>query len=249
MPKHITLNSKTRIEQPVGSVGGRGVSVVIKGPLFEVRLPLVLVRAVLDDKATNAGRVLEYNNELSTLQEADGAPSGGKAKGAFLPCNLCHPTAGELFQSLQERALDKIGSVGGHVESCVDTLRQLFEYFLEDHLLYPAERLAFRNRINLMRSQRLPFADEFGVYHFLRLLVLVISGAEIVGVAGEGSSSSKQGGGQQQDSAVNAITNYFTVASNLKGSAKQSKNVHSKMQDVLDLAIVLLDEQAHVLFY
>jgi hypothetical protein len=239
MPKHVTLNSMTRIEPPVGSVRGGDTVVLIKGPLFEMRLPLLVVRAVLDDKATNAGRVLEYNRAVSIFQEANGSRSGGKAKGACVPCNLRHPTAGELFQSLLARALNQIRGVSRDIENCVDTLRQLFEYFLEDHLLYPAERQAFRNRINLMRSQGSPFADEFGVYHFLRLILFVISGTPIVGVAGSETSSSKQGGGQQKkDLVVNAI-----------GTEITGKNMHSQMREVLDLAILLLDEQAHVLFY
>jgi hypothetical protein len=102
------------------------------------------------------------------------------------------------------------------LQTTVLYLQHLFEFMLFEKLLYPKEVEAFEERVAALQSSKKLLAAEFGPYHYLRLLMYVVTD---IG-----------GGGQDNDT--------FKCEEEIQ-----------KLQIVIDLAVKLLDEKAHLLFY
>lgn len=80
-PTYETLDQKTRFERPVGlkpsteGTAGKDDSLLLQGTYLEVRLPCSLVRALLDDREVNASQLVEYKKQLVELKANQGSSS------------------------------------------------------------------------------------------------------------------------------------------------------------------------------
>lgn len=126
-----------------------------------------------------------------------------------LPINCRTPSVCDLLEDLKS-ACDPV------LQTTVLYLQHLFEFVLFRKLLYPTEVLAFEDRVASLQSSKKVLAAEFGPYHYLRLLVFVVTEIDA--------------SGQDNDR--------FKCEEEMQ-----------KLQQVVDTAVKMLDEKAHVLFY
>lgn len=134
----------------------------VRGPMLEIILPVSLAVALLDDRARVDSEIMgSKKNDLS---------AGSKSQ-AMVPISVS-----ELLTKVQQRAKHSIGEC----EILILRLRQLFECLFESSILYSSERIAMKQHLTSLKSQSISYADSFGGIYLLRLLVLVVTGADSI---------------------------------------------------------------------
>ena len=126
-----------------------------------------------------------------------------------LPANCRTPSVCDLMEELKS-ACDPV------LQATVVYLQHLFEFALPKKLLYPTEVIVYEDRLTSLQISKKILATEFGPYHYLRLLMFVVTDLDA--------------SGEDNDK--------FTCEVEMQ-----------KLQQVVDTAVKLLDEKAHVLFY
>merc|ERR1719181_2147110 len=105
----------------------------IGGPAIQLELPSSLTRALLDDK-NRSRQFCEYVCLNDQIPES-------------IRANLRHPTVSDMLHVLDIKAASYLKQS----EAVVEQLRNLFEYCLEEHLLYPYEREMYFTQIAKLR--------------------------------------------------------------------------------------------------
>jgi hypothetical protein len=169
------LSHKSRIERMTGnsSVLSSGQTsaktsapqiMKVKGPILEIALPVSLTIALLDDRArvdSDAMGCSKIEKDLSSIQDPQ------------LSTSL---SVTDLLNKVQQRAKHVIADC----ELIILRIRQLFECLFETSILYSTERTAMKVQLSQMRADRLNYADNFGGIYLLRLLVLIVTGADSI---------------------------------------------------------------------
>lgn len=137
--------------------------------------------------------------------------------------NMQRPTSNELFLRLQKAAVQIPES-----EKSVQLLRNCFECMFENNILYTEEKALFKDKLTSIRNSRSKYADSFGPYYFLRFLVFFVTAAD--------SSTFIDDVGSTSVVRRNAASN------------RQGKSAFVKFQELIDLAIKDLNENAHHYF-
>ena len=254
------LSYKSRIERSASSSAEHETSakislqqiVKVKGPILEISLPISLTVALLDDRANVDSRKLEVIPASGAASEAD---------------SMMSPTVTDLLNKVHLRAKHSIAEC----DVLILRIRQLFECLFETSILYSSERAAMKQQLSQFRADRLNFADHFGGIYLLRLLVLIVTGADSIYPSSEpvihedlGLSESsavsasatsdalKSGELALEESAPSSSTSsLISQSSKLRRSAitsKHHKTEFYKFQEVIDCTLKELDESAHTIF-
>lgn len=169
------LSHKSRIERMTGnsSVLSSGQTsaktsapqiMKVKGPILEIALPVSLTIALLDDRArvdSVAVGCSKNEKDLSSIQD---------------PRQSTSLSVTDLLNKVQQRAKHVIADC----DLIILRIRQLFECLFETSILYSTERSALKVQLGQMRADRLNYADNFGGIYLLRLLVLIVTGADSI---------------------------------------------------------------------
>ena len=169
------LSHKSRIERMIGNstvYHGSQIPtkssapqiIKVKGPILEIALPVSLTVALLDDRArVDSGAMGCSKNEkdLSSIQE---------------PRLSTSLSVADLLNKVQQRAKHVIADC----ELIIIRIRQLFECLFETSILYSYERTAMKGQLSQMRADKLNYADNFGGIYLLRLLILIVTGADSI---------------------------------------------------------------------
>lgn len=169
------LSHKSRIERMIGNstvFHGSQIPtkssapqiIKVKGPILEIALPLSLTVALLDDRArVDSGAMGCSKNEkdLSSIQE---------------PRLSTSLSVADLLNKVQQRAKHVIADC----ELIIVRIRQLFECLFETSILYSYERTALKGQLSQIRADKLNYADNFGGIYLLRLLILIVTGADSI---------------------------------------------------------------------
>lgn len=162
------LNTRSRLERSVkpnnNSLTKHSTSNItrVKGPMLEIVLPVSLTVALLDDRA-------RIDSDIIGSKKHDNI-SGSKSQ-AMVPI-----TVSELLTKVQQRAKHQIGEC----ETLILRLRQLFECLFESSILYSSERIAMKQQLATLKAQNITYADSFCGIYLLRLIVLVVTGADSI---------------------------------------------------------------------
>jgi MRG len=254
------LSYKSRIERSATSSAATETSsktnlqqiVKVKGPILEISLPISLTVALLDDRANVDSGKLEVLPASGSVSEAD---------------SMMSSTVTELLNKVHLRAKHSIAEC----DVLILRIRQLFECLFETSILYSSERAAMKQQLNQIRADRMNFADHFGGIYLLRLLILIVTGADSIYPSSEpvihedlglsepcavstsaASDAAKSGEMALEGSAPSSsASSLISQSSKLRRSAIMSK--HHKMefykfQEVIDCALKELDESAHTIF-
>jgi hypothetical protein len=232
----------------------------VKGPMLEIILPVSLAVALLDDRAHIDSEIMGSKKEDTSM--------GSKSQ-AMVPISVS-----ELLTKVQQRAKHNIGEC----EILILRLRQLFECLFESSILYSSERSAMKQHLASLKAQNITYADSFGGIYLLRLLVLVVTGADSIyplstdlDTAGEETSGLKDQPVNEEESSSDALMNssssidmnndidkpVSSSSSNTSQSSQQRRiavqikhrnNEFYKFQEVLNCALKELEESAHTIF-
>lgn len=223
---------RTTKDKKIAEVPGIGVqTMLVRGAVLEVNLPASLSRALLDDREASF-QLCEY----ARLHKQHAPKDKDKDFISEALRHLSHPTVSDLLQILKQKGASYIKQV----DSVVDQMRTLFELCFEEHLLYPHEREALRPKINTIRSSRKCFADEFGVYYYLRLLIFIVKATQYPTL-----------NPNHTDSPTPIDAQSSTPLENTRQTAthRHVRTSFGKLQEVVVLAVKTLDDHAHLLFY
>lgn len=258
------LSHKSRIERSASSSAGSESLVKtslqqivkVKGPILEISLPVSLTVALLDDRANvDSGKL-----EMSPIDRISGAVNEAES--------MMSTTVTDLLNKVQLRAKHSIAEC----DVLILRIRQLFECLFETSILYSSERAAMKQELSRIRAERLNFADHFGGIYLLRLLILIVTGADSIYPSSEpavnedlglsepcalGTSNaseitkSEEMGVEDSVLPCSTSSSLISQSSKLRRSAIMSK--HHKMefykfQEVIDCALKELDESAHTIF-
>mmetsp|Transcript_32251 Transcript_32251/g.30740 ORF Transcript_32251/g.30740 Transcript_32251/m.30740 type:complete len:472 (+) Transcript_32251:121-1536(+) len=259
------LSFKSRIERtikPYTSNASKHSSNItrVKGPMLEIILPVSLAVALLDDRA-------RIDSEIMGSKKQD--TSAGSKSQAMVPISVS-----ELLTKVQQRAKHQIGEC----QILILRLSQLFECLFESSILYSSERSAMKQHLASLRAQNITYSDSFGGIYLLRLLVLVVTGADSIyplstdlDTATEEILSPKDQPVEVESSLnIDVINSYSSIdmnndidkpmsssSSNTSQSSQQRRiavqikhrnNEFYKFQEVLNCALKELEESAHTIF-
>jgi hypothetical protein len=227
--------------------------------MLEIILPVSLAVALLDDRA-------RIDSDIMGSKKQD--TSAGFKSRAMVPISVS-----ELLTKVQQRAKHNIGEC----EILILRLRQLFECLFESSILYSSERSAMKQHLASLKAQNITYADSFGGIYLLRLLVLVVTGADSIyplstdlDTATEEILCSKDQPVNEEESSSDALINSssfidmnndidrpLSSSSNTSQSSQQRRiavqikhqnNEFYKFQEVLNCALKELEESAHTIF-
>lgn len=136
----------------------------VRGPMLIIALPSSLTVALLDDRARVDSEALAVTKLESTFKIPDKSLS------------MLHISVTELLNRIQVRAKHSINEA----DILIVRLRQLFECLFESTILYSSERTAMKQQLVSLRAQKRNYADSFGGIYLLRLLVLIVTGADSI---------------------------------------------------------------------
>lgn len=263
------LSQKSRIERPLSSQmfsnqsdapsrTPQSAAAKVKGPILEITIPAALVIALLDDRARVDSEVLGPIKACKTSDVLEESAT------------KLSLTVSELLNKVQQRAKHSIADC----DVVILRVRQLFECLFESCILYVPERLSHKQKIQQLKAEKQNFADYFGGIYLLRLLVLIVTGADSIypqssdsvrmedtaphdvtstsvsSALDETVSGVYDVSGTESSTAVSSPTG-ISQSSKLRRSAvmnKHHKNEFYKFQEVIDCALRELDESAHVIF-
>lgn len=254
------LSYKSRIERSASSsavpeTSGKTNSqqiVKVKGPILEISLPISLTVALLDDRANVDSGKSEVFPASGAANEAD---------------SMMSSTVTELLNKVHLRAKHCIAEC----DVLILRIRQLFECLFETSILYSSERVAMKQHLSQIRSDRQNFADHFGGIYLLRLLILIVTGADSIYPSSEpvihedlglsepftvstsaASDALKSGEmAVEENVSSSSASSLISQSSKLRRSAlmnKHHKMEFYKFQEVIDCALKELDESAHTIF-
>ena len=137
----------------------------VRGPILEIALSPSLTIALLDDRArVDSGIIGPINTENS------------KGSNKSQSQSMIAVTVTELLNKIQLRAKHNIAEC----DVLLLRIRQLFECLFESSILYSSERSSMKLQLDAIKSQKSNFADSFGGIYLLRLLVLIVTGADSI---------------------------------------------------------------------
>lgn len=162
----------------------------ISGPMMHAKISSTLISALLHDRESLAPKQCEYYRHSRNAVSGGGGSSSstpvaappGLPLGFLLPHSVQKPTVLDLLEGLKQRCMLPVSQGGAGfppaaAETAVARLLRLFEYFFEDHLLYPEERSTYRTALGRMKDHKQAFASHVGAYYYLRLLIMLVSSA------------------------------------------------------------------------
>lgn len=239
----------------------------VRGPILEIALPPSLTVALLDDRARiDSGITGVYNLPYSSVSTETDSSSSSSSQ------TMAPSTVADLLNKIQLRAKHSIAEC----DVLILRLRQLFECLFESSILYSIERKEMKQEIEAIKAQKSSFADSYGGIYLLRLIVLIVAGADsiyptskesagsgLTDVAEESSSSSTERsktGNLLYDPIDNdhvlstsSHSSPHNISQNSKSRRsaiinKHQKNEFYKFQELIDCVLKELDESAHIIF-
>lgn len=136
-----------------------------------------------------------------------------------------YPTVNEFFAKL----LHKTNHMP-EAEHVIQQFRLLFEFVFENNILYAEEQSCLHSKIKRIKQEQLKFGDHFGASYYLRFLLFVVTGADLMAAAPQKEAT---GSSSQRRNAV---------------SDRHHKAVFSTAQLLVDKAISELDDSSGILF-
>jgi len=217
------LSAKYRIERMVGTVGAAAAAASTDGSSSTSATAATICGPVLQTELStwlaNAIRDDKAQVETYRFMEQWGIDIRPLDQARS---NMQRPTSNELFLRLQKAAVQIPES-----EKSVQLLRNCFECMFENNILYTEEKAIFKSKLENIRHSTCKYADNFGPYYFLRFLVFFVTAADSSTFDDVGSSSAVR---------RNAASN------------RQGKSAFVKIQELIDLAVKDLNENAHHYF-
>lgn len=222
-PPWPSLLPEHRLERELLRIGGDLVLPadrhIVTGDVLEAKLPQSLIVALLDDRAR-----VESNTSLAQL--------GWNVKGLEkLRQHAQKPSSLELFRELAKRCAGVVG-----INELLGEMILHFEMVFEGRVLYPSERVELKELIELAtRDPHHPlYTHYFGAYFFLRHLTVFVtvltSQSPLEKLTSPAASS---------DSAKARIARI---------GDSEERDRFSRLQEIIDTAVDLLHENAHLFF-
>lgn len=224
-PNANALTPADRLERPTGTGGDANANantllghVLLTGPKITLELPPAIVNALRDDHSNITALTQAIREEIGT-DDIKAFFVSSQIK--YLNANEVHPTVNEVLLRLQDKCI--------HIQESnkiIQAFRNTFEYYFYDRLLHVIERRLLSQAIRNRRNTK--FGDSFGVIFLLRLIVLIVMGADK----------------QQQVKIADKNNNELEE----EEEEEEGASLHEKCQDILTILVKDLNEHAHVLF-
>lgn len=220
IPPQWQLQTKNRLlylpesDSRIDDSDENGGKYVFEGKELKLTLSKALLQAHLEDqvRVTDLHRRFEQGYDTNTIENTEQYRQ--------------YPTVNEFFAKL----LHKTNHMP-EAEHVIQQFRLLFEFCFEKNILYEEEQTCFHSKIKKIKQEQLKFGDHFGATYYLRFLLFVVTGADLV--TADTPKKEAAGNSSQRRNAV---------------SDRHHKAIFSTAQLLLDKAVSELDDSSGILF-
>jgi hypothetical protein len=218
------LPACARIQRPITDL------ITVQGPQLMVTFPPAVSLAFKDDRLRVRILQMQYPE---VMQASSDHPTTTQLQ--YVTNNEAFPTVNELLYRLE----NKVSHIAD-ASSIIQSMRNAFEYYFTNNLLYHFEYLVMEDKILDLESRKVKYGDSFGAPFLLRLIVLMIVGVDTLDVLPTSSSSSSSSSPRGSSSSSQRRSAVLE---------KQNKAMHARLQEILDTLVADLEDNAHLLFY